>query len=98
VEDTGIAAVTLNGHELGIVWTKPFALELGDRLRPGRNELEIVVVNSWRNRLVADRELPVGARLTRTNIALQPGWERVSSGLLGPVVLKRVVGVREATR
>jgi hypothetical protein len=90
VEDTGIASVRLNGRDLGILWTRPFAVEITNVLRKGENRLEITVVNSWRNRLVGDRELPEDKRLTRTNITLQKSWKRVASGLLGPVRIEAV--------
>ena len=36
-----IAQVRLNGKDLGIVWTAPWAVELTGAVKPGRNELEI---------------------------------------------------------
>jgi len=87
VEDTGIAAVTLNGRDLGIVWTKPFRVEVTKILNAGPNQMEIVVVNSWRNRLVGDRDMPKEKRYTQTNITIRKDWGLLKSGLLGPVVL-----------
>ena len=53
-----------------------------------RVKLEVTVVNSWRNRLIGDRELPEDKRLTRTNINVTKNWKREPSGLLGPVSLQ----------
>ena len=50
--------------------------------------LEVTVVNSWRNRLIGDRDLPEEQRLTRTNIAVTRNWKLEPSGLLGPVTLR----------
>ncbi|MBN2180390.1 MAG: hypothetical protein JW715_00645 [Sedimentisphaerales bacterium] len=89
VKDTGIASVRLNGKDLGVVWTKPFRVDILGALRSGRNELEIDVINSWRNRLLADNRLPADERLTRTNIQVKRDWRPLDSGLLGPVRILR---------
>lgn len=66
-------------------------MNLGKSLQPGSNTLEILVVNSWRNRLIGDTSLPEHKRLTKTNvrvIASGPGkWPLEPSGLLGPATL-----------
>jgi len=85
VKDVGIASIRLNGKDLGVVWTKPFRVDISDVLKTGQNELEVDVVNSWRNRLLADRKLSKDERLTRTNIQVKPDWQPLDSGLLGPV-------------
>ena len=89
VKDSGIASVRLNGKDLGIVWTKPFRVDISGVLRRGRNELEIDVINSWRNRLLADSKLPIDERLTKTNIQVRRDWRPLESGLLGPVQILR---------
>ncbi len=87
-----LAAVRLNGVDLGVLWTKPFRVEISSVLKPTGNQLEIEVVNLWPNRLIGDEFLPEAERFTKTNIrkftrqsALLP------SGLLGPVRLLRAV-------
>lgn len=87
VEDTGIARVVLNGRDLGVVWTKPFRVEISSALQAGANHLEVEVINSWRNRLIGDRRLPASQRRTATNITVRDDWKLASSGLLGPVRL-----------
>jgi hypothetical protein len=91
VRDVGIARVTLNGQELGIVWSPPFRLEIAGRLKPRDNDLQIEVANSWRNRLVGDRDLSDAERYTRTNITIRKEWPLLDAGLLGPV---RILTVR----
>jgi hypothetical protein len=88
VKDVGIARVILNGTDLGVVWRPPFRVDIATAARPGENTLEVTVVNSWRNRLIGDRELPEEQRLTRTNIAVTKNWKLEPSGLLGPVILQ----------
>ena len=85
VRDNGIARVKLNGQDLGVTWTPPFRVDMTAAAKTGANQLEIEVANSWRNRLVRDRDLPVAQRLTRTNVTIKPDWQLVDSGLLGPV-------------
>jgi len=91
VKDVGIARVSLNGTDLGIVWRPPFRVNLGKTLKAGENTLEVMVVNSWRNRLIADSALPEAQRLSNTNILVVTSgpkkWPVEASGLLGPVIL-----------
>ena len=96
-----LAQVRLNGRDLGVVWTAPWAVELTGAVQPGRNDLEIVVVNTWVNRLIGDAALPPEKRTTQTNVGLQIGKRTfkafqgfasedplMPSGLLGPVRLE----------
>ena len=55
VED--MARVTLNGRDLGVVWSAPYRVNIpAEVLKRGNNELEIEVVNTWHNRLVGDMQ------------------------------------------
>ncbi len=96
-----IAQVRLNGQDLGVVWTDPWSVELAGAVKPGRNELEIDVVNTWVNRLIGDAGQPKDRRITKSNLALQQGPRTLKayqgfasedplmrSGLLGPVRLE----------
>ena len=87
VRDLGIARIRLNGTDLGVVWRPPFRANAAGAVKLGENELEIEVVNSWRNRLIGDRDLPEEKRRTRTNITITEAWRLEPSGLLGPVTL-----------
>ena len=88
IEDVGIAQISLNGKELGIVWTPPFRVPVS--LKKGKNELQITVINSWRNRLIGDSHLPEAKRVTHTNIFIRPEWNLLPAGLFGPVVIGRL--------
>ena len=85
VGDVGIAAIELNGKNLGIVWTPPFCMDITEALKPGENQLKITVVNNWLNRLIGDRGKPQSQRFTRTNIKIRDDWKLQESGLMGPV-------------
>jgi (4-O-methyl)-D-glucuronate---lignin esterase len=85
IRDVGIARARLNGKDLGVVWTPPFRVEIGDALKSQGNALEVEVTNSWRNRLVGDRHQPENRRFTKTNITIRKEWPLLDSGLLGPV-------------
>lgn len=81
-----LAAVKLNGHDLGVLWKQPYALDVTSALHPGKNSLEVRVVNTWANRLIADSALPPVKRLTwATYNPYHPGDPLLPSGLLGPV-------------
>jgi hypothetical protein len=85
VADAGIAAIELNGKDLGIVWTPPFRADITEALKSGENRLKITVVNNWLNRLIGDRGKPQSERFTRTNIKIRDDWKLQESGLMGPV-------------
>ena len=70
-----IAKVTVNGMEMGGVWTPPYQVDITRAIRPGINQLDIKVVNTWVNRLVGDGRLAAGLE---------------SSGLLGPVTINQI--------
>ncbi|HSO88859.1 MAG TPA: hypothetical protein VLQ91_20065, partial [Draconibacterium sp.] len=86
-----MAKIKINGADIGGTWMTPFRLKAGENLKKGTNQLEIEVVNLWRNQLIKDKFLPVEKRYTwhlvddiKEDEALQ------SSGLLGPVSIETV--------
>ena len=85
-----IAAVRLNGKDLGVVWTHPWRVEITEAVREAGNRLEIEGVNLWPNRLIGDAALPPEKRLTRGNVQLGKDHPLLESGLLGPVTLRAV--------
>jgi hypothetical protein len=87
IKDIGIARVKMNGKDLGIVWCPPYRVNISGILKKRGNQLEVEVVNTWRNRLVGDRGKPQSERFTQTNITITPAWTVLPSGLLGPVRL-----------
>lgn len=53
-----MARITLNGKDLGVVWTAPWRIDISAELRAGNNELKIEVANLWANRLIGDEKKP----------------------------------------
>ncbi len=89
VKDVGIAAVKVNGKDVGMTWTKPFRMDVTEALRPDENKLAVTVVNSWCNRLIGDSGKQEDQRFTKTNITVTNKWKLQESGLMGPVMLLR---------
>ena len=91
-ELNNVAEVRLNGKNLGVLWTRPFRVEITGAVRSGKNDLEIDIVNLWPNRLVGDDLLPPEKRFTKTNVRkFTKDFPLYPSGLLGPVTLELVV-------
>jgi hypothetical protein len=81
-----LAEVKVNGKSCGIVWCPPFRVDISSAVQPGKNRLQIEVVNFWPNRIIGDASLPREQRLTQTNIRkLTANTPLIESGLLGPV-------------
>jgi hypothetical protein len=92
-----VAEILVNGKSAGVLWTKPYKLNIEEFVKEGENKLEMKITNLWINRLTGDINLPEGEKLTRTNrppvTDTNTGYEDLTwriqtSGLLGPVQLK----------
>jgi hypothetical protein len=84
-----MARVKLNGSDLGVSWMAPYRLSAKELLVSGKNQLEVEVVNVWRNRMVGDMDLPEKERFTTYTVAdLRKGEALTPSGLLGPVSIE----------
>ena len=86
-----MARVILNGETIDTLWTPPWQLDITGAAQPGWNQLEIELVNLWRNRLIGDRDRPERERITRTNVEVKSDEALFPSGLLGPVVIKKQI-------
>lgn len=53
-----VAEVIVNGKNAGILWMKPFEVDITKHLKKGNNSLEIKVTNQWANRLIGDENYP----------------------------------------
>jgi hypothetical protein len=84
-----IAAVKINGMNMGKFWHLPMEINITDAVRPGSNALEIDVTSTLRNRLVGDAKYPEQARTwMATDLMLTGEEELIPSGLMGPVRIK----------
>ena len=95
-----VAEVFVNGKSAGIVWTKPFRIDIQDLVKQGKNDLEISITNMWINRLTGDMHLPADKRFCKTNqpfitkdrSQIDDDYKKSflmiqPSGLIGPVYL-----------
>lgn len=83
-----IASVRVNGQECGILWTRPYRLDLTAAVHTGKNTIEIAVTNTWANRLIGDQALPEKKRITRTTAPFRlKDKPLLPAGLLGEVKL-----------
>ncbi len=90
-EVKNLAEVIVNGKSLGIVWKKPFRVDVTNALKPGENKLEIRVTNLWVNRLIGDAQPDAKNKITYTTMAFyQANSKLLPSGLLGPVQVMSV--------
>ncbi len=54
-----IAEVAVNGKACGIAWHPPFRVDITGKLHKGEdNFIEVMVTNTWRNRLIGDKREP----------------------------------------
>ena len=81
-----LAEVMVNGKSLGVVWKKPFRVDVTGALKAGKNTLVIKVTNLWVNRLIGDQQPGNGKKYTYTTEAFyRADSPLLPSGLLGPV-------------
>lgn len=53
-----LARVTLNGKDLGVLWTAPWRVAIPKSLLRKQNKLQIEVANIWPNRMIGDQQMP----------------------------------------
>lgn len=94
-EVSKMAKVWVNDQYVGGAWTPPYRVNISDALKEGTNTLRIDVVNTWVNRMIGDKTLPKEKRETWAGInPYEPNSQLQKSGLLGPVVLKHIPGLK----
>lgn len=78
-----LAEVLVNGKSAGVVWTPPFRVDIKKLVLPGKNTLEVRVVNTWHNWRLANKYVPVQHPWASRGLTEPP----MPAGLLGPVTL-----------
>lgn len=87
-----LAEVVVNGQSVGIVWKKPYRIDMSAAVRAGSNTVQIKVTNLWVNRLIGDAQPGVTNKITFTTLPFyKADSPLLPAGLLGPV---RVIAVK----
>ena len=89
-----IAQVRLNGKELGVLWKPPYRVVVADGLKAGQNDLEVTVVQTWRNRVIGDLQPGATPTVFQNRIFQKPTDSLLPSGLLGPVTIQATTGIK----
>ena len=83
-----MADVFINGEHVAFLWKAPYKVVYSGPLKPGKNTIEVKVVNVWVNRLIGDTQ-PGAAGHTYTVVPFfKPDSPLLPSGLIGPVRLE----------
>ncbi len=83
-----LAEVSVNGTPLGIVWKRPYRLDVTTALKPGANTLLLQVTNLWVNRMIGDQQANASRQYTFTVPTFyKADSPLLPSGLLGPVTV-----------
>ncbi|MBT8036151.1 MAG: hypothetical protein KJO21_01285 [Verrucomicrobiae bacterium] len=70
-----MAEVRVNGENLGVLWHKPFRVDVSEVLKSGANTLEVDVTNLWVNRLIGDEQHPSDVEWAANNALVRwPDW------------------------
>src|SRR5690606_23548694 len=87
-----LASVTINGKEIGVIWTEPHRINISSAIKKGKNQIEIGLTNTWHNRLIGDQNQPEGKRITQTTAPFRlEGDPLLPAGLLGPIVIEKEI-------
>jgi hypothetical protein len=89
-----MADVFINGQHVDFLWKAPYKVNFEGQLKPGKNTIEVKVVNTWVNRLIGDGQPNVEGH-SFTPVAFygvkslsQNMRPVIPSGLMGPVRLE----------
>lgn len=69
-----IATVSINGKELGVVWTAPWRIDITSAVVSGENHIEVAVANVWANRLIGDEQEPADITWQAGDPVLKGGY------------------------
>jgi hypothetical protein len=89
-----VAVVSVNGRRVGVLWSTPYAIEIGDHLVAGVNSIELTVFNTAANALAVDPTVGETAEASAERFGrrfrmqeLDRAAEGVASGLLATPTL-----------
>jgi hypothetical protein len=69
-----LAAVSVNGHDLPVLWKAPFRTDITAAAKAGVNKLVVRVTNLWPNRLIGDEQLPADCEWDGSQLKRWPQW------------------------
>ena len=83
-----MAGVKVNDADLGILWKRPFRVDVTSAIKPGENRIEVKVTNLWVNRMIGDQQPWAMKKYAFADfIPYKADSPLLPSGLLGPVHL-----------
>jgi len=86
-----MADIFVNGEHVRFIWKAPYKVQWTGSLKPGKNTIEIKVVNLWPNRLIGDQQ-PGAEKVTYTGMSFyRENSPLMPSGLMGPVVIEKLL-------
>ena len=80
-----LATIRVNGRDAGTIWTPPYKLDITENLRPGKNSIEILVTNTWRNRLIFEEINPAEKKTWFNSPYSLKNKPLLPSGIIGEV-------------
>ena len=83
-----MADVFVNGEHAGFLWKAPYKLTFTGTLKPGKNTIEVRVVNPWVNRLIGDAQPGAEGHSFSPVPFYNADSPLLPSGLIGPVRLE----------
>lgn len=86
-----MADVFINGEHAGFLWKAPYKVDFTGTLKPGKNTIEVKVINLWPNRLIGDAQ-EGAAKATYTSMPFYNANSPLfPSGLIGPVSVNKLL-------
>jgi len=86
-EIESMAEIFVNEQSAGVVWTKPYQIDVTDFIRQGDNKIRVKVYNTWGNRLLYEKEKPAAEKKIKTTASDKFLKGLLPSGLQGKVEL-----------
>jgi hypothetical protein len=86
-EVANIATIKINGKEIGTLWTAPYSLDITEGIKQGDNTIEIMVANTWHNRLIGDHLFP-NNKITNTTAPYRLKEKLTPTGLLSNPIIQ----------
>ena len=80
-----MADVYINGEHVGFLWKTPYKVSFEGKLKPGKNTIEVRVVDMWVTRLIGDAQPDVEGHSYTPIPFYGADSALIPAGLIGPV-------------